>query len=80
MKRLPTNMEGRAEKSPGEFKDRANQVGGFVFVAPEDVLGTLIEGFKIYQRLAEPLHRAIFMMLPCRIVERVRKPRRGPAR
>ncbi|MGO9401526.1 MAG: hypothetical protein ACLP19_27335 [Xanthobacteraceae bacterium] len=62
MKRLPTNMEGRAEKSPGEFKDRANQVGGFVFVAPEDVLGTLIEGFKIYQRLAEPLHRAIFMM------------------
>ena len=33
-----------------------------VFVAPEDVRGTLSEGFGIYRRLAEPLHRAIFMM------------------
>jgi hypothetical protein len=77
MKRLPKNvdifldllrkrhraiMEGRTDKSPGEFKQRPNQVGTFIFVAPEDVLGTLIEGFNIYQRLSEPLHRAIFMM------------------
>src|SRR4029077_11118646 len=77
MKRLPKNadvfldillarhrtiMEGRPEKLPGEFKQLPNQAGGFVFVAPEDVLGTLTEGFKIYQRLSEPLHRAIFMM------------------
>jgi Fic/DOC family/Protein of unknown function (DUF1488) len=55
-------MEGRPEVSPGEFKERANQFGSFVFVAPEDVHGTLVEGFRIYQRLAEPLHRAIFMM------------------
>jgi fido (protein-threonine AMPylation protein) len=57
-----TIMEGRPEKSPGQFKERPNQVGGFVFVSPEDVHGTLTEGFRIYQRLSEPLHRAIFMM------------------
>lgn len=77
MKRLPKNadafldllrerhrtiMEGRPDKSPGEFKDRPNQVGTFIFVAPEDVHGTLIEGFHIYQRITEPLHRAIFMI------------------
>ena len=77
MKRLPKNaeafldllrarhraiMEGRPEKSPGGFKERPNQVGTFIFVAPEDVYGTLVEGFRIYQRITEPLHRAIFMM------------------
>lgn len=55
-------MEGRPEKAPGTFKERPNQAGGFVFVAPDDVLGTLNEGFRIYQRITEPLHRAIFMM------------------
>jgi fido (protein-threonine AMPylation protein) len=77
MKRLPQNpeafvdvlrrrhrsiMEGRPEKGPGEFKQRPHQAGSMIFVAPEDVPGTLTEGFRIYQRLAEPLHRAIFMM------------------
>jgi Fic/DOC family len=57
-----TIMEGRPEKTPGEFKERPNQAGGVIFVAPEDVHGTLSEGFRIYQRLSEPLHRAIFMM------------------
>jgi len=55
-------MHGRSESRPGEFKERVNQVGTVIFVAPEDVHGTLIEGFRIYQRLTEPLHRAIFMM------------------
>jgi len=55
-------MEGRPEISPGEFKERSNQVGTMVFVVPEDVRGTLTEGFRIYQRLSEPLHRAVFMM------------------
>jgi fido (protein-threonine AMPylation protein) len=61
-KRHRTIMEGRPEKASGEFKDRPNQVGSFIFVAPEDVHGTLVEGFRVYQRLTEPLHRAIFMM------------------
>jgi hypothetical protein len=55
-------MEGRPEVAPGEFKTRPNQFGTVMFVAPEDVPGTLVEGFRIYQRLSEPLHRAIFMM------------------
>lgn len=57
-----TIVEGRPEKSPGEFKELPNQVGTFIFVAPEDVYGTLVEGFRIYQRITEPLHRAIFIM------------------
>jgi hypothetical protein len=57
-----TIMEGRPEASPGEFKQQSNQFGSMVFVAPDDVLGTLAEGFRIYQRLTEPLHRAIFIM------------------
>lgn len=55
-------MEGRPEMGPGVFKDRSNQFGPLVFVAPGDVEGTLREGFRIYQRLIDPLHRAIFMM------------------
>jgi fido (protein-threonine AMPylation protein) len=77
MKRLPKNaetfvdmlrerhriiIEWRPEKLPGDFKNRPTQAGSMIFVAPEDVRGTLIEGFRIYQRLTEPLHRAIFMM------------------
>jgi fido (protein-threonine AMPylation protein) len=77
MKRLPKNaaafldilrqrhrtiMEGRPEKAPGDFKQRPNMAGAAIFVAPEDVPGTLIEGFRIHQHLTEPLHRAIFMM------------------
>jgi hypothetical protein len=77
MKRLPKNppsfvdllqsrhrtlMAGRPEVSPGQFKDRTNQFGNLIFVAPDEVEGTLIEGFRIHQRLSEPLHRAIFMM------------------
>jgi hypothetical protein len=55
-------MEGRPEAAPGEFKSEVNRFGSLAFVAPEDVHGTLVEGFRIYQRIAEPLHRAIFMM------------------
>jgi hypothetical protein len=55
-------MAGRPEKAPGEFKQLPSQFGNFAFVAPADVHGTLVEGFRIYQRLSEPLHRAIFMM------------------
>lgn len=55
-------MEGRPEATPGEFKTRANQFGTTIFVAPEDVAGTLAEGYRIYRQLNEPLHRAIFMM------------------
>ena len=55
-------MQGRPEISPGEFKDRPHRFGALIFVAPEDVRGTLIEGFRFSRNLSEPLHRAIFMM------------------
>jgi hypothetical protein len=55
-------MEGRPEVAPGAFKDRPNQFGIMIFVAPDEVQGTLTEGFRIYQRLSEPLHRAVFIM------------------
>ena len=77
MKRLPKNadafldllrqrhrviMEGRPEKAPGNSRTVLIRSGLSSSSHPDDVHGTLIEGFSIYQRLTEPLHRAIFMM------------------
>jgi len=39
-------MGGRPDQRPGRFKDKANQAGSYVFVAPALVEGTLIEGFR----------------------------------
>jgi len=61
-RRHATIMEGRPDKLPGEFKTRGNQAGATVFVAPELVPGTLKQGFGMYQALAEPFARALFMM------------------
>ncbi len=55
-------MEGRPEKRPGQFKTSGNKAGATTFVRPEDVVGTLREGYEIYRRLEAPLDRAIFMM------------------
>ena len=56
-------MEARHDKSPGQFKTRGNQAGNTIFVAPDLVNGTLARGFEFLQALAEPLQRAIFMMV-----------------
>lgn len=76
MKRVPTTahelisllkirhqllLAERPEKRPGEFKDKANQAGTTQFVLPADVEGTLVQGFKIYQRLPKGMHRALFI-------------------
>lgn len=55
-------MAWRSEMTPGIFKDVANYFGGTEFVKPELVTGTLTKGYEIYQALAEPFHRAVFMM------------------
>ncbi len=55
-------MEGRPDKGPGRFKADPNRAGSTLFVPPELVVGTLAKGFEIYRGLANPLHRAIFMM------------------
>lgn len=55
-------MESRPDKLPGQFKDQNNQAGSTLFVAPELVIGTLRQGFGMYQALEEPFARALFIM------------------
>lgn len=56
-------MDARPETGPGAFKTTLNRAGQTVFVAPELVIGTLQKGFELLQGLAEPFHRAVFMMV-----------------
>jgi hypothetical protein len=55
-------MYGREEKHPGQFKERANQAGTYVFVAPPLVEGTLREGFRNVDRLPEGFARAAYVL------------------
>ena len=55
-------MEARPDKLPGAFKERGNQAGATVFVAPDLVEGTLDRAFGFLQALGEPFQRAVFMM------------------
>jgi hypothetical protein len=55
-------MQKRADKKPGEWKDKPNQAGSTFFVMPELVPGTLREGFSRVAALGHPLARAIMTM------------------
>jgi hypothetical protein len=55
-------MQKRADKKPGEWKDKPNQAGSTFFVIPELVPGTLREGFSRIETLAHPLARGIMTM------------------
>ena len=55
-------MEGRPAKHPGEFKEKPNQAGSTLFVAPELVRGSLRRGYERYQSLDDPFAKALFMM------------------
>jgi len=55
-------LEGRPEKGPGRFKEVNNPAGATVFVAPGLVLGTLRQGFGMYEALSDPFARALMMM------------------
>lgn len=55
-------MEARPDKLPGAFKERGNQAGATVFVAPDLVDGTLERGFEFLEALDDPFHRAVFTM------------------
>ena len=55
-------MEGRPEKLPGRFKETNNQAGATTFVEPALVVGTLRQGFGMYQALSDPFARALMMM------------------
>ena len=55
-------MAARPDKHPGELKERRNYAGGYEFVAPELVAGTLERGFATLRQLHDPLARAVSMM------------------
>ncbi|MGI8806854.1 MAG: Fic family protein [Acidimicrobiales bacterium] len=55
-------MGGRPERRPGRFKEKPNQAGSYVFVAPGLVEGTLIEGFRRLDDLPAGLPRALFVL------------------
>ena len=55
-------MGGRPEKRPGLFKEKPNQAGSYVFVAPTHVEGTLIEGFRRLVDLPPGFARAAFAL------------------
>lgn len=61
-RRHATIMENRLDKGPGRFKQRGNQAGSTLFVAPDLVEGTLEQGFALYRSLESPFARAVFMM------------------
>ena len=54
-------MKERPDKRPGEFKNCVNKAGNTIFVTPDDLQGTLTQGFNVYKSLSPGLHRAIFM-------------------
>lgn len=54
-------MKERPEKNPGQFKHIPNRAGNTYFVDPKDVIGTLVQGFEIYQLLEAGLKKALFM-------------------
>ena len=60
--RHSTIMESRPNKRPGAFKQMENRAGSTVFVAPDLVTGTLVQGFELYRSLETRFQRAVFMM------------------
>lgn len=54
-------MEERRDKRPGQFKKEPNKSGNTYFVMPDEVVGTLYQGFEIYDLLSEGLPKALFM-------------------
>lgn len=55
-------MAARPDKSPGAFKQEANRAGQTVFVAPDQVEGTLARGFDLYPSLETAFARAVYIM------------------
>jgi hypothetical protein len=55
-------MSARSDKQPGRFKTEANRAGSTLFVAPDQVKGTLARGFEYYNALESPFARAVFIM------------------
>ncbi|GAA3565662.1 Fic family protein [Kribbella ginsengisoli] len=63
VERHATLMAAREDKRPGQFKEQQNYAGGYAFVAPEMVLGTLRRGFDAISSVIDPFQRAVAIML-----------------
>lgn len=55
-------LEGRPDKRPGEFKQERNEAGGYLFVEPSLVSGTLRQGLELSSTLTSAFARAVFQM------------------
>ena len=55
-------LGGRPDKRPGLLKKRVYRAGDTVFVHPDQVRGTLREGFHLLGSLAHPFARALYLM------------------
>jgi hypothetical protein len=56
-------MAARPDRHPGEFKLKPNYAGGYAFVDPELVVGTLRRGFDLFATVTDPFQRAVAVML-----------------
>lgn len=56
-------MASRGDKRPGQLKVVPNYAGGYQFVEPNLVVGTLEKGFELMQPLLDPFARAVAMMV-----------------
>ncbi len=61
-RRHATILQYRPDVRPGEFKLAQNRAGATVFVHPDEVVGTLEQGFALYRSLETAFERAAFML------------------
>ncbi|MDQ6763250.1 MAG: Fic family protein [Bacteroidota bacterium] len=55
-------LAARADKKPGQFKDKNNRAGNTEFVEWQLVMGTLKKGFEWYALLQHPFAKAAYIM------------------
>lgn len=56
-------VAARPDKRPAEFKENQNYAGGYAFVSPELLVGTLRRGFDCFAGITDPFQRAVALML-----------------
>jgi Fic/DOC family len=56
-------MAARPNNRPGTFKERQNYAGGYAFVSPKLLNGTLRRGFDCFAGITDPFQRAVALML-----------------
>ena len=54
-------LSRRPDKNPGAFKEQLNQAGSTFFVEPEQLVGTLVQGFDLYKNIPSGIKKALFM-------------------